>query len=86
MGLLPFLLMFVILYLLLIRPQQKKQRRHQQMLQSLKKGDRVITTGGFLATILNIKEKENIIVLQLADKVKVEIQKGAIAAKLTKDE
>lgn len=86
LGLLPFLLMFVILYLLLIRPQQRKHREHQQMLQSLKKGDRVVTTGGFLATVLSIKEKENVVVLRLAENVKVEIQKGAIAAIIPKGE
>lgn len=86
MGLLPFILMFVILYLLLIRPQQRKHREHQMMLQSLKKGDRVVTTGGFLATVLNIKEKENLVVLRLAENVKVEIQKGAIAAIIPKAE
>lgn len=86
LGLLPFILMFVILYLLLIRPQQKKHREHQQMLQSMRKGDRVVTTGGFLATVLNIKEKENLVVLRLAENVKVEIQKGAIAAIISKSE
>lgn len=84
--LLPFAAIFLIMYLLMIRPQQKKHRQHQQMLEALKKGDRVITTGGFLATVLNIKEKENIVVLRLADNVKVEIQKGAIAGKIPKSE
>lgn len=86
LGLFPFILMFVILYLLLIRPQQKKHREHQQMLETLKKGDRVVTTGGFYATVLNIKEKENIVVLRLTENVKVEIQKGAIAAKIVRNE
>ena len=86
LGFLPFVLMFVILYLLLIRPQQKKHRAHQLMLQTLKKGDQVVTTGGLYAKVLNIKEKENKVVLQLAEKVKVEIQKGAIAAKIAKSE
>ena len=56
------------------------------MLQTLKKGDQVVTTGGLYAKVLNIKEKENKVVLQLAEKVKVEIQKGAIAAKIAKSE
>ncbi len=86
MGLLPFILMFVILYLLLIRPQQKKHRMHQQMLQTLKKGDRVLTTGGLLGTVVGIKENENIVVLRLAENVKVEVQKGAISAKISKED
>ncbi len=86
MGLLPFILMFVILYLLLIRPQQKKHRVHQQMLQTLKKGDRVLTTGGLFGTVVGIKENENIVVLRLAENVKVEVQKGAISAKISKED
>jgi preprotein translocase subunit YajC len=86
MGLLPFILMFVILYLLLIRPQQKKHRVHQQMLQTLKKGDRVLTTGGLFGTVVGIKEKENVVVLRLAENVKVEVQKGAISAKIYKED
>lgn len=84
--LLPIVLIFLIMYFLMIRPQQKKQRQHQLMLQSLKKGDRVVTSGGFLATVLNIKEQENIVVLKLAENVKVEIQKGAIAGKIAEGE
>jgi len=86
MGLLPFILMFVILYLLLIRPQQKKHRVHQQMLQTLKKGDRVLTTGGLFGTVVGIKENENIVVLRLTENVKVEVQKGAISAKISKED
>jgi preprotein translocase subunit YajC len=81
MGLLPFILMFVILYLLLIRPQQKKHRVHQQMLQTLKKGDRVLTTGGLFGTVVGIKEKENVVVLRLAENVKVEFSWGLLCSR-----
>jgi preprotein translocase subunit YajC len=84
--LLPIVLIFVIMYFLMIRPQQKKHREHQAMLGSLKKGDRVITTGGLLGTVLNIKEKENIVVLKLGENIKVEAQKGAIAHVIVKSE
>jgi len=84
--LLPIVFIFLIMYFLMIRPQQKKHRQHQLMLQSLKKGDRVVTSGGILATVLNIKEQENIVVLKLAENVKVEIQKGAIAGKIAEGE
>jgi len=87
LTILPWLLiMFLIFYVFMIRPQQKKQQSHRQMLSDLQRGDRVVTSGGFLATILNIKEKENIIVLKLGENLKVEIQKSAIAGKIEKSE
>jgi preprotein translocase subunit YajC len=84
--LLPIILIFVIMYFLMIRPQQKKHREHQQMIQALRKGDRVLTSGGLYATVLNIKEKENIVVIKIADNVKVEIQRNSIAGLIAKGE
>jgi preprotein translocase subunit YajC len=84
--LLPIILIFVIMYFLMIRPQQKKHRQHQQMIQSLRKGDRVVTSGGLYATVLNIKEKENRVVVRIAENVKVEIQRNSIAGLIEKGE
>jgi len=84
--LLPIILIFVIMYFLMIRPQQKKHREHQQMIQSLRRGDRVITSGGLYATVLNIKEKENVVVVKIAENVKVEIQRNSIAGVIEKGE
>jgi preprotein translocase subunit YajC len=84
--LLPIILIFVIMYFLMIRPQQKKHKEHQQMIQSLRKGDRVITSGGLYATVLNIKEKDNRVVVKIADNVKVEIQRNSIAGVIEKGE
>jgi preprotein translocase subunit YajC len=84
--LLPIILIFVIMYFLMIRPQQKKHREHQQMIQSLRKGDRVVTSGGLYATVLNIKEKDNVVVLKIAEGVKVEIQRNSIAGLIQKGE
>ncbi|MFC1683621.1 preprotein translocase subunit YajC [Candidatus Zixiibacteriota bacterium] len=87
LTILPWLLiMFLIFYVFMIRPQQKKQQSHRKMLADLQRGDRVVTSGGFLATILNIKEKENVIVLKLGENLKVEIQKSAIAGKIEQRE
>ncbi len=77
--LIPFILIFVVFYLLLIRPQQKKQKTHQAMLNSLSKGDKVLTTGGLYGTIVGIKNGNAIIVLRIADKVNVEVSKSSIA-------
>jgi len=84
MGLLlPFILIFGIMYLLIFRPQAKKQKEHRLMLDSLEKGDKVITAGGILGTIAGIREKENIVILQIAKDVKIEVTRGSIARKIT---
>jgi preprotein translocase subunit YajC len=77
--LIPFILIFVVFYLLLIRPQQKKQKIHQAMLNSLSKGDKVLTTGGLYGTIVGMRSGNSIIVLRIADKVNVEVSKSSIA-------
>lgn len=74
----PFLLMFVVLYFLMIRPQQKRQQEIQQMINSLQKGDKVITSGGIYGTVVGVKD--DIVVLRIAENVKVEFQKSAVIA------
>jgi preprotein translocase subunit YajC len=76
----PLLLMFAVFYFLLIRPQQKKQRTHQDMLKSLKVGDRVVTTGGLYGTI--VAGGDNVIKLEIADKVRVDVGRSYIAGKV----
>jgi len=71
-----FAAIFAIFYFLLIRPQQKQKRERQDMLTSLKKGDRVVTSGGLHGTIANIDEHK--VVLRVADQVKLEFDRGAI--------
>jgi preprotein translocase subunit YajC len=73
----PLILIFIVFYLLLIRPQQKKQRAIQQMIDNLKKGDKIITTGGMYATVMDIKEKT--VTLKIGDNTKVEFLKSAIS-------
>jgi len=74
---LPLVLIFVIFYFLLIRPQQKKQKEHRQMIESLKKGDKVITTGGIYGTIEYLSQST--VTLKVADNVKIKVSRGAIA-------
>jgi preprotein translocase subunit YajC len=76
LSLWPIALIFVIFYFLLIRPQQKKQKQHQKMLESIKKGDRVVTSGGMYGTVVGVKE--NAVVLKIAENVKVEFAKSAV--------
>lgn len=76
--LLPFLAVFAVIYFLMLRPQMKRQKETTKMLSALKKGDRVLTTGGIYGTIVGIKEKEDTILLKIDSEVKVELQRGAI--------
>jgi preprotein translocase subunit YajC len=77
-GLLMILIIFGIFYFLLVRPQMKRQKEHNKMIESVKKGDRVVTTGGIHGTIVGVKD--DIAVLKIADEVKVEVSKSCVAA------
>ena len=68
----PLILIFVIFYFFLIRPQQKKVKDHKLMVENLKRGDKVITTGGIVGTIERIIDNEKVEV-QISENVKVEI-------------
>jgi|TARA_B100000959_G_scaffold286548_1_gene365732 preprotein translocase subunit YajC len=71
----PIILIFVIFYFFLIRPQQKKVKDHKLMVDNLKRGDKVITSGGILGTIERIIDAEKAEVL-ISDNVKVEVVKA----------
>ena len=71
----PLILIFVIFYFFLIRPQQKKVKEHKAMVESLKRGDKVITVGGIVGKIDRIIDGEKVEV-EIADNVKVEIVKS----------
>lgn len=73
----PMVLMVVIFYFLLIRPQQKKAKEHRNFLENLKKGDRIITTGGLCGEIVNIQDQ--VLTVEIADKVRVEVGRPYIA-------
>ena len=71
----PLLLIFVIFYFFLIRPQQKKVKEHKAMVEGLKRGDKVITSGGITGTIERIIDNDKVEV-EIAENVKVEIVKA----------
>ena len=79
----PFVLIFVLFYMLFIVPKQKEQKKHDQMLRSLKKGDKVLTSGGMYGTVVGVKE--NVVVLKIADNVKAEFQLGSVQSVLAKE-
>ena len=71
----PLILIFVIFYFFLIRPQQKKVKEHKAMVEGLKKGDKVVTSGGITGVITRVVDNDKVEV-EIADNVKVEIVKS----------
>lgn len=75
-------LFLALMYFMLIRPQKRREKERQALLASVKTGDRVLFAGGFLGTVSNVKEKT--LVVKIAEGVKVEIARGAVAQVLAK--
>ena len=71
----PLILIFVIFYFFLIRPQQKKVKEHKAMVESLKKGDKIVTSGGITGTISRVIDNDKVEV-EIADNVTVEVVRG----------
>ena len=71
----PLILIFVIFYFFLIRPQQKKVKDHKLMVENIKRGDKVVTSGGIIATVERVMENDRA-EIQISDDVKVEIVKS----------
>ena len=76
-AIVPLILMFAIFYFLLIRPQQKKAKEHREMVNNLKKGDRVITSGGIHGRVTSLDE--GTVMVEIADKIKVKVLRGNIS-------
>jgi preprotein translocase subunit YajC len=75
-ALLPFVLVIAIFYLLIIMPQRKKQKKHMEMVESLKPGDRIVTTAGMFGTVMGVQKDR--IELKIAANVKIDITKSAV--------
>ncbi|HSB62551.1 MAG TPA: preprotein translocase subunit YajC [Thermoanaerobaculia bacterium] len=73
----PYILMFVIFYFVLLAPMRKQQKKQKQLLAGLKKGDRVVTSGGIHGTIAQVEDQ--IVWLKITDTVKIKINRSAIA-------
>ena len=81
----PLILIFVIFYFFLIRPQQKRVKDHKSMVESLKKGDEVITSGGIIGVVDRVMEDDRIEVT-IGDDTKVQIIRSTITSLLKKEE
>lgn len=82
---LPIVLIFVIFYFLLIRPQQKKMKDHRAMVEALRRGDQVVTSGGIVAKVSKVQE-DGMVEVEIADGVKVKVVKHTITQVLNKTE
>jgi len=77
--LLPFVFLIAIMYFVIIRPQQKEAKTRQEMIDSLKKGDKVVTNGGFIVVIHKVEEK--FLSVKMNDDTTVKLTKDSIAKK-----
>lgn len=85
LGFAPLIFIFGIFYFLLIMPQQRRQKKWQQMLQDLKTGDKVVTTGGLRGTIIALKD-DSLHLRVPPDNLRLEVSRTAIASVTTPDE
>ena len=83
-SLLPLILIFVVFYFLLIRPQQKKMKAHREMVGALKRGDKVLTSGGIIGTIVKVEDHE--LLVEIAKDVRVRVARGMISDLVAKPE
>lgn len=80
LGSIPMLLlMFVVFYFILIRPQQKRAKEHSNMINSLKKGDEVVTRGGVIGRVSGVAD--NVVTLEVQEKVRIRVLKSYIDGK-----
>ena len=82
---LPLILIFGVFYVLLIRPQQKKMKEHKATLSAIRRGDKVVTGGGIVGTVTKVIDDLEVTV-EIADGVKVRVQRGLISTVLSKTE
>jgi preprotein translocase subunit YajC len=84
MQFLPLVLIFGVFYMLMIRPQQKRMKEHKAKLSSIRRGDRVMTGGGLIATVVKVADDE--LVVDLAENVRVKVVRSTIADVMSKTE
>jgi preprotein translocase subunit YajC len=82
-SLVPIVLILGIFYVVLILPERKKQKKHQSMLDALKKGDRVMTSGGIHGNVVQVAN--DVVVLQVADNVRMRFARAAVQTILTEE-
>ncbi len=81
----PLILIFAIMYFLLIRPQQKKMKEHQAMIEAVRRGDVVVTSGGIVGKVVKVRE-DNELELEIAEGVKIRVVKSTLSSVRSKTE
>lgn len=86
-GFAPLIGIIFLLYLMLLRPQQKQERARQEMIAGLKPGDRVLTAGGILGTVVSFKKEKELIVLRVDDlgKINITVTRSSIVRLIPED-
>jgi len=79
----PLILIFGIMYFLLIRPQQQKMKEHKKMVESLRRGDQIVTQGGLIGKVSKVKD-DNEVEVEFAEGVKVRVVRSTIAQVMSK--
>jgi preprotein translocase subunit YajC len=77
--LVPLVLIFIVFYFFMIRPQQKKQKDKEKVLDSLKRGDKVVTIGGIHGTVAGIDSEKKTVLVQVSDTTKIKFDRTAVA-------
>ena len=72
-GLLPIIFVMVIFYFLLIRPQQKRAKQHKEMLAAIRRGDKIVTSGGLTGTVVKVVDDSDTVEVEIAKDVKVQV-------------
>jgi preprotein translocase subunit YajC len=80
LSFLPLILIVVVMYMLILRPQAKKQKERQKMLDTVKKGDEVVTVGGVHGKVVGLKNDDKVLVVKVDDNVKLDIDRSAISS------
>ena len=86
MSLLPLVLIFVVFYFLLIRPQQKKAKEHREMLSKIRRKDKIVTNGGLMGTVSKVGEGDDILKVEIAEGIVVEVRRGMVAEVVSRSE
>lgn len=82
----PIILIFLIMYLLMIRPQQKKVKEHKAMVDALRRGDQVVTTGGLIGKVTKVDDQKAEVEVEIAPNVRVRVVRNTIAQVVSKTE
>jgi preprotein translocase subunit YajC len=80
---LPLILIVLVMYFLMIRPQQKRQKQHTAMINALKTGDEIVTTGGVYGTVAGVDDRKSVIYVKIASDIKIKVDRAAVSRVVT---